>query len=33
MDNYFARGVEIVDIVYSLDKDLFRIFTFQGNIY
>ena len=28
MDNYFAREAEIMDIVFDLDKDQFRILTF-----
>ena len=33
MDNYFAREAEIKDIVYDLDKDYFRLFTFERNIF
>ena len=33
MGNYFIRETEIKDIVYGLDKDLFKLFTFDGNIY
>ena len=33
MDNYFAREAEIMDIVYELEKDSFRIFTFDRNVY
>ena len=29
MDNYFAREAEIMDIVYDLERDKFRIFTFD----
>ena len=33
-DNYFTRKAEIViDIVYDLDKDWFRIFTLGSDIY
>ena len=33
-DNYFTRGAEIIiDIVYDLDKDWFRIFTLERDIY
>ena len=33
-DNYFTREAEIIiDIVYDLDKDLFRIFTLESGIY
>ena len=33
MANYFAREADIMDIVYDLDKDKLRIFTFDRNIY
>ena len=33
MDNYFTREAVIMDIEYDLDKDYFRIFTLQRNIY
>ena len=33
MNNYFAREAEITDIVYDLEKDKFRICTFDRNIY
>ena len=34
MDNYFGTGADImIHIVYDLDKDWFRIFTFNRNIY
>ena len=34
MDHYFAREADIIiDIVHDLDKDKFRIFTFNRNIY
>ena len=33
-DNYFTREAEIIiDIVYDLDKDWFRIFTLEMDIY
>ena len=33
-DNYFTREAEIIiDIVYDLDKDWFRIFTLEMEIY
>ena len=33
-DNYCTRGAEIIiDIVYDLDKDWFRIFTLERDIY
>ena len=33
-DNYFTREAEIIiDIVYDLDKDWFRIFTLERGIY
>ena len=33
-DNYFTRELEIIiDIVYDLDKDWFRIFTLERDIY
>ena len=32
MDNYFAREAELMDIVFNLDKDEFRMFTFVGKI-
>ena len=33
-DNYFTREAEIIiDIVYDLDKDWFRIFTLERDIY
>ena len=33
-DNYFTRGAEIIiDVVYDLDKDWFRIFTLERGIY
>ena len=33
-DNYFTRGAEIIiDIVFDLDKDWFRIFTLERDIY
>ena len=33
-DNYFTRESEIIiDIVYDLDKDWFRIFTLERDIY
>ena len=33
-DNYFTREAEIIiDIVYDLDKDWFRIFTLDRDIY
>ena len=33
-DNYFTRDAEIIiDIVYDLDKDWFRIFTLERDIY
>ena len=33
-DNYFTREAEIIiDIVYNLDKDWFRIFTLERDIY
>ena len=32
--NYHTREAEIIiDIVYDLDKDLFRIFTLERDIY
>ena len=32
--NYFTREAEIIiDIVYDLDKDWFRIFTLESDIY
>ena len=32
--NYFTREAEIIiDIVYDLDKDWFRIFTLERDIY
>ena len=32
--NYFTRGAEIIiNIVYDLDKDWFRIFTLERGIY
>ena len=33
MDNHFAREAKIMDIVYDLDKDKLRIFTFHRNFY
>ena len=33
MANYFARESEIIDIVYDLDKDRFKTFTFYKSIY
>ena len=34
MDNYFTREAEIIiDIVYDLDKNWFRIFTLEKDIY
>ena len=33
-DNYFTREAEIIiNIVYDLDKDWFRIFTLERDIY
>ena len=33
-NNYFTREAEIInDIVYDLDKDWFRIFTLERDIY
>ena len=33
-DNYFTREAEIIiDIVYDLDKDWFRVFTLERAIY
>ena len=33
-DKYFTREAEIIiDIVYGLDKDWFRIFTLERDIY
>ena len=33
-DNYFTREAEIIiDIIYELDKDWFRIFTLERDIY
>ena len=32
MDKYFAREAEIMDIVYDLNKDCLRMFTFERNI-
>ena len=33
-DSYFTREAElIIDIVYDLDKDWFRIFTLERDIY
>ena len=33
-DNYITREAEIIiDIVYDLDKDWFRIFTLERDIY
>ena len=33
-DTYFTREAEIIiDIVYALDKDWFRIFTLEKDIY
>ena len=33
-DNYFTREAEIIiDIVYDLDKDWFRMFTLERDIY
>ena len=33
MDNYLTREAVIMDIEYDLDKDYFRIFTLDRNIY
>ena len=33
MDNFFARETKLMDIVYALDKDQFKMFTLDGNIY
>ena len=32
-DNYFTREAEIIDIVFALDKNSFRIFTLERDIY
>ena len=29
----FARETKLMDIVYDLDKDQFKMFTIDGNIY
>ena len=33
MDNFFARETKLMDSVYDLDKDQFKMFTMDGNIY